>query len=264
MENENPSNVRSVERALQMLKVFTAERSEISLSEIGSELSLPKSTVFRLLRTLESQGFIEQNQQSGLYMLGTEALRIGTTVQMSQRIGIVAKPHMENLTEKTGETSNLYIRKGFNRICIMQVEGDNYVLRYSYVGQRLPLYCGASGHVLLAFCEKAFLQKYCANVKLERLTPNTIIDVEQLKYHLIQVNQLGYAYTLGQRDKLSASVAAPVYDQTGRVAAAVTISGPCAYYTQEFIRSSSRVLLDTADKISENLGYKPPMKNKFR
>ena len=53
-------------------------------------------------------------------------------------------------------------------------------------------------------------------------------------------------------------------DQTGQVAAAVTISGPCAYYTQEFIRSSSRVLLDTASKISENLGYKPPVKNKSR
>ncbi len=254
MNEKRDSNVRSVNRALSILKEFTPEQSELSLCRISNSLHLPKSTVLRLVRTMEKEGFIEQDNERGTYRLGMEALRIGAVVQTSKRIAVVATTFMEELSKDTGETSNLYIRVGYDRMCIMQIEGENYVLRYSYVGARKPLYCGAAGLVLLAYSEKEFINKYLSTTQLVKITNNTITDKSVLLNELTSIRDKGYGVSLGQWDKLSASVAAPVFDYSKKIIAAITLSGPCSYYSRSIIQDLGPIVMKAAVNISKKMG----------
>ena len=179
MHNNNNSkreSVRSIERALDVLNTFSLEKTEQSLGEISCALQLPKSTTHRILCTLENKKFIEQNPENGNYYLSFEIVKISNIIQESDILSKSAMPIMKWLVEQTDQTSNLYVIRGYQRICTAQVEGSKYKFRYSYVGAQFPLYCGASGQVLLAFSDVEYRDKYYENVSLEKLTENTITD----------------------------------------------------------------------------------------
>ena len=222
-------SVRAVERMVDILQVFSFEQNELSLARICEQSGLPKTTTYRILTTLEKRNIVVLDSRTGKYRLGYEIIKMGSIARAGNSLQRAAHEDMERLSLETQQTCNLYIREGFERLCVDQVEGTQYVKRFSYLGARHPLYCGA-GKLLLAYAE-------------------------QLKAELRQILRDGYSVTKGERDPMTAMVSVPLYDYTQKVVASITISGPVYLFTDENVKLYRSKLLQAAENISRKLGY---------
>ena len=247
-------SVRAVERALDILQVFTFEEPRLTLAEVCADIGLPKTTVYRILTTLEQQGFLVVDSTTGKYQLGYEMIKLGAIAQETNNLNSVAKDEMAAVCSYTQQTCNIYIREGYERLCIAQIAGSQYVRRHSYLGARHPLYCGA-GKLLLAYTSDEFQEEYFKHVVLERFTEKTTTDKDELKKDLLKIRKEGYSVTLGERDEATAMVAMPLFDYTNKCVAAITISGPVYYFTDENIEKYIACLRQASEKISQRLGY---------
>lgn len=247
-------SVRAIERAAEILGSFTFEEPALSLAEICAKIDLPKTTVFRILKTMEDTNIIRFDSTTGNYSLGYQMIKFGAIAQESNTLSANAHGIMEELSQATEQTCNLYVRDGFDRLCIDQVVGTKYIRRYSYLGARHPLYCGA-GKILLAYEDKEFQDQYLASVPLERITDRTITDPEVLRAELDQIRKDGYSYSIGERDVETAMIAAPVFDYTGKIVATMTISGPIFFFDKENIREYVIRVKSAAERVSRKLGY---------
>ncbi|NLT95482.1 MAG: IclR family transcriptional regulator [Clostridia bacterium] len=253
MENKGDT-VRSVEKAMDLLLAFSEEKTQLSLPEICAIMNMPKSTVYRLLSTLEKRRFIEHNKLSGKYQLGVPFLRLANIVLKNFDLREIALPVMIELRDLTGETINLYLKRGLERVCIEQAEGIHNLRRFSNIGDVLPLYCGASGKLLLAYQTEDEIEKVIKN-GLRAWTQNTITDITTFREELKIIREKGYAYSHGEREIGVTSVAAPIKNHNGMVIAALSISGPDARFNDENLLNYTKLVINGAAKISENLGY---------
>jgi IclR family KDG regulon transcriptional repressor len=254
--DKDATTVRAVERALDILKCFNQSDVELSLGEISDRVNLAKSTVHRLLSTLEQGNFIAQDEENGKYKLSFEVIRLGVIASDSIDLKRIAYSVMKNLSAKCGQTSNLYVIQGYERLCISQVAGPHYIKRHSYFGNLLPLYAGASGKLLLAYQSEEWLNRFFDNVKLEKLTENTITNKDSLIKELKKIRKQGYASSSSERDIVSSSVSVPIFNYTDEVVASLTISGPSVMFTKENIDNYISLLIEASNKISSRLGYK--------
>ena len=133
--------------------------------------------------------------------------------------------------------------------------GAQYVRRYSYLGARHPLYCGA-GKLLLAYAGKEFQSRFFESVKLERITEHTVTDRAQLERELEQIRRDGFSVTRGERDASTAMVSVPLFDYTQHVVASITVSGPVYYFEEQKVASYLEELQRAAGRISRKLGYR--------
>jgi DNA-binding IclR family transcriptional regulator len=252
---DDRGTVRSVERAMAVLKCFSHEETEMNLRQISERVNLPKSTVPRILSSLEQGNFVEQDEKRGAYRLSFEMIRLGMVASAGSDLARTARPIMKELSDRTGQTSNLYVIRGFQRLCVEQVMGPQYIRRYSYMGALLPLYGGASGKLLLAYQTPEWLERYFQATELEKMTENTVTDRNTLICQLAQVRRQGYAITHGERDAISSSISAPVFEYSGKLAAALTVSGPLVMFTEENVSRYAGQVVQAARRISERLGY---------
>jgi DNA-binding IclR family transcriptional regulator len=162
---------------------------------------------------------------------------------------------MCSLRDASGETVNLYILRNRKRVCIEQVEGSHLIKRYAAIGDELPLHCGASGKLLLAFQPESEIDRVIEETGLKPWTEKSITDPVLLKKNLENIRNQGYAFTKGERETGAASIAAPIRNHTGNVVAAVTISGPDSRFTPENVERYITLVTEAARKISKNLGY---------
>lgn len=171
MAEQEKGTVRAVERALDILLCFAGSDAELGLSDISKRLGLHKSTVHRLLASLESKGFIRRHSSADKYRLGWSVLELVSNVYQSDALSSIVLPEMTRLRDQIGETISLYVRSGTERIRIQAVESNQPVRRVANIGMRLPLHVGASGKVLLAFSKESFedlVRECCPNDNLER------------------------------------------------------------------------------------------------
>jgi IclR family KDG regulon transcriptional repressor len=248
-------NVRSVEKAIEILLAFSEEKPQLSLLEICGLTNMPKSTVYRLITTMEGRGFIEHNIVSGKYQPGSPLLKLANIVLKNYDLKEIALPVMNELRDLTGETINLYAKRGLDRVCIAQAEGFHYLRRSSAIGDVLPLYCGASGKLLLAYQNEDEIEKVVKNTGLRAWTENTISDLNLFRKELRLIRKQGYAYSHGEREVGVSSFAAPIKNHNGQLIAALSISGPDARFVGEDVIHYKNLVINGALKISSNLGY---------
>ncbi|HEU4964211.1 MAG TPA: IclR family transcriptional regulator [Bacilli bacterium] len=227
-ENDK-GTVRAVERALDILLCFSGTETELGLSDISKKIGLHKSTVHRLLASLESKGFIRRHHPTDKYRLGWSVLELVSNVYQSDDLSSIVLPEMTRLRDLLGETISLYIRSGLERVRIQAVESNQPVRRVANIGKRLPLYVGASGKVLLAFAEES-LDDYweIANVPAE-------IDREEFAEQIREIRDKGYAISIEERELGAAAVSAPILSRSGKLVAALSISGPVDRFTEEAV-----------------------------
>ena len=240
--------VRSVERAIAILRCFESDE-ELRLIDICERVCLPKSTAHRLITTLEQEHMIEKDLKTGNYFLGYGVIRLGQMAQSNKVICKMIHPELEIIAKESEQTSNLYIIRGYDRLCLDQVEGTQYVRRYSYMGALHPLHCGASGKVLLAYSSDSFQRDYLKNAPIQKITENTVVDKEELRALCLQIKKDGFAVSKGERDFFSGSVAVPVFAADGSVVAAITISGHVSGFTDENIEAYAEMLKRSANNV---------------
>ena len=233
---DETQTIRSVERALDVLLCFAGEQGGLGVTQIAERVGLYKSTVHRILTALEAKGFVRQDPATGRYHLGLKALELASVYLTSGDLPAVAYGEMLLLRDEAQETVSLYVRDGTERVRVQRAEGPQTVRRVVGLGERLPLYLGASGKVLLAWASPAERTRL-----LDQILP-TSIDRAALEAAIDRARTQGWAHSQEEREDGVSSVAAPVIDRLGRCVAALAISGPVNRFDPERVgRLSDRV-----------------------
>nr|WP_290669074.1 IclR family transcriptional regulator [Ardenticatena sp.] len=247
--------VQSVERALAILKTFSNGEPELSVSQISSRLKMPKSTVSRLLATLQAHGFVVQDAETGRFRLGAELIALVHSAIAGLQVHHVARPHLRQLANTLGETVSLSVLDGHDAVNLEQfVPTQRLVMRVGWVGRRMPAHAVSVGKVLLAFLPSEELDQLL-DQQMEPLTPNTITNPTTLRRELHRIRQQGYATAFEEFEEGLHAISAPIHDHTGRVIAAISVSGPAYRLTRERIADIIPTVLETAQRISWEMGY---------
>jgi DNA-binding IclR family transcriptional regulator len=237
--------LQSADRALAILAAFNPDRSSLRVSELARELGLHKSTVSRLLSTLQARGLVRRDGDD--FAPGPELARLGALAVTSLPLAQVAREPLGKLAEVTGETVNLAIRRGDEAVNVLQVQTTHFVGMTDWTGRGAPLHATANGKILLAFGDAP------APGRLVALTDRTIVDRNALETELGRVRANGYATAAEELEIGLVAVAAPVLDSQGVCVGAVSVSGP-AYRLEPEVTAAP--CLETAEEISRLLGFK--------
>lgn len=248
--------IQAVSHALDLLEQFHGDVDELGVTELSKRLKLHKNNVFRLLATLESRGYIEQNRATENYRLGLKSLELGQTFIKQMGLLRQAKPILERVVKECNETSYVAIFKEGHVVYLDVVETDLTVRVVSRVGSRLPAYCTAAGKIHLAFMTEEELDALYPSKELKGYTANTLISKDTLRKELRQVAEIGYAIDNEELDQGVRCVAGPIRDYTRRIVGALSISGPSMRFSDERIQKELIPLVtDAADDLSARLGY---------
>ncbi|WP_284643751.1 IclR family transcriptional regulator [Paenibacillus silviterrae] len=239
--------VRAVERALDILLCF-AESEDLSLTEIASRVGLHKSTVHRLLASLEGKGFIIRDPASERYRLGFRIWELSANLSHSDDPELLLLPEMERLRDQLGETVSLYVRDGMERVRVQAVQSNQAIRRVAPIGARLPLYVGASSKVLVAFAEPEVQQALLQDPAWPKAEGDAAAAYRQ---QLEEVRSLGFATSVEEREPGAAAVAAPIFNRAHRLVAALAVSGPSNRLTPEMMREHAPLLMEAARRMGK-------------
>ena len=248
--------IQALDRALRMLDLFDEQTPELKLTDISARMNLHKSTVHALLKTLQLHGYIEQDDQSGKYRLGLRFLEKGQLLLQNLDIRDVARPHLQALSDETGQTAHLIILDGREGVYIDKVEGAQAAIRYSRIGRRVPLHSSAGGKVLAAFQPPEALERILRHYSYARHTPNTIGSEEAFRRELERVRREGCAFDREENEPGVCCVSAPVFGHDGQLAAALSLSFMTARVDGEEARRLADRVKQTARKLSSRLGHR--------
>ncbi|MGG1311674.1 MULTISPECIES: IclR family transcriptional regulator [Cohnella] len=247
MEDEKRT-VRAVERALDVLLCFTSG-SEWGLTDIAQRVGLHKSTVHRLLATLEEKGFVARDEATDKYRLGLRILELSAHLTRSDDPAVVLLGEMERLRDQLGETVSLYVRDRKDRVRIQAVQSEQAIRRVAPVGARLPLFVGASSKVLLAFAEPEVREALLSDPAWP-----ASIDVEAYRKQLAEIAEAGYATSYEEREAGAAAISAPIFNRSGKLVAALSVSGPSNRLTPDVMRERAPAVVSAAKRMGALLG----------
>jgi IclR family KDG regulon transcriptional repressor len=256
-----PTNlVQSIERAALILDTLGQKPQGASLRDLSAEVALPKGTTHRLLSTLVYFGYVRQDLTTRDYLLGFRLVELGNRLLNQLDLRTEAKPLLAELGRRAKETVHLVILDQNEVLYIDKVESDENpggLRMASRIGSRTQAHSCAVGKVLLADLSEDQLDEYIKQQGLPKLTERTLTDPAQLKEHLEVVRTQGYAVDDEENEQGIRCVAAPIRNESGRVIAATSISGPAIRITRERIRDTlQRDIMETAASISKRLGFR--------
>jgi IclR family transcriptional regulator, KDG regulon repressor len=247
--------IQSLGRGLEILDLMAGRGGEISVTEAARLLQVDRSTASRLLGTLETCGFVDQQPETHRFRLGTKLIHLSNVLLESLNLGTIGHEEVKALVDQTAEGAQLAILGRTDAVFIDHVDGPERLTIATNIGDRDPLHCTAIGRALLSGHSDEEVRDLLSHSHLERYTPRTVVALSEVIDRVRVVRRQGYAFDDEERYSGVQCVAAPIRDHTGKVVAAIGISGP----TPRMIRATERVLADAVrgagNEISSRLGY---------
>jgi DNA-binding IclR family transcriptional regulator len=255
---ETPSSTGSASVAVlakaMALLDCVAEAGEVTPARLAELTGEPRSTVYRLLASLQQLGLVEPGRRRGTYMLGLKLFRLGSTVVSRFDERQAALPVMERIHEEIGETTFLCVRRGYDAVCIERIDGARVNVLALSLGGSLPLHVGSAARALLAFEPPTEWDDYVEHREFEALTPKTPVTREAVLEELRATRERGYAVSDEDVTPGVGSVGAPIFDHTGAVRAALSVGGMRDAVFADAVRTIELVC-DGAAAISRALGH---------
>lgn len=248
--------VQSVDRTLSILELLSNYNEGLGITEISSMVDLHKSTVHRLLATLMYKGYVLQDASNNKYKLSLKLYELGSKKIDNLDILKVFKQYTEELMKSVNEVVHLVIRDENDIVYIDKVEADNTIRMASTIGRRSPLYRTSVGKAILAYLPEEEVNEIWENSKIEKLTDYTITKLEDLKKELDEIRNNGYAIDNEENELGVRCIGAPVFNYTGKVEGAISISGPTIRVTKDKIDVFASEVKKYANMISKDLGYR--------
>ncbi|GGG22832.1 IclR family transcriptional regulator [Paenibacillus abyssi] len=248
--------IQALDRALNIIELFDEQTKELKITEISSRMKLHKSTVHSLLKTLQLHGYIDQDEQTGKYRLGMKLVEKGQLLLQGIDIRGLARPHLQALSAATGQTAHLVVLEGSEGIYIDKVEGAKAAIRYSRIGRRVSLHSSAVGKVLAAFRSEQERSRLLMDYRFEKRTGHTIDSLGLFLTELARVRQEGIAYDREENEPGVRCVASPIYDYSGQVIAAMSISTMVSQVDEAELQRLAQLLRSETGSISRELGYR--------
>lgn len=243
--SDNKLTVRAVERALDILLCFTS-RQDLTLTEISRETGLNKSTVHRLLTSLERKGFLIRDPETEKFRLGFRLWELSANLARTDDPAVVLLPEMQRLRDAVGETMSLYIRDGKDRVRVQAVESTQTIRRVAPVGARLPLAVGASSKVLVAYAPQE-----ARDMILEDPSWPDYVDKHHYVQQLDGIRKQGYATSIEEREIGTSAIAVPIFGRSGQLSAALAISGPASRLTLERMKEHAPLIMEAARRMGK-------------
>lgn len=248
------SPIQALERAAAILRSFTEAEPELGVGELSRRLGLHKSTVSRILATLERERLVGRNPENGKYRLGLGLISLAGVALGRLNVRGASQPHLPALVEATQETVNVVVRDDSECVNVEREASARPIHYTGWIGRRLPLHCTAGGKVLLAWLSPAQRQAILP-VPLRRFTPLTLADPNLLDSALHAVVVQGFAIDHEEFEPGFSAIAAPLRNHLGEVVAAVAVSGPTYRMGPGQIEAFIPPLLETSRRISADLGF---------
>ena len=248
----DPYLLGSLRKGLEVLDCF-ARRESWSLAELCTQLGQNKTTVFRMLKTLEEFGYLTKDAATGRYALGLRLLSLGGAAVRQETLRWQALAPLQDLAQKTGETVHVGVLHGAEAVCVQAVEGTRLVRMHAFVGKRTPAHASALGKTMLAWRAEAEVRALLEGRVLQSFTPNTITDVDSLVANLHATHARGYALDEEEIELGLRCIGAPIFDRAGRASAALAVSVPATRMDAARIAELVPMLRSTADSIARML-----------
>lgn len=250
--------VPALERGLRLLCEFSRQERELSAPELARRLQAPRTTVFRLLSTLEQMGFVERTPDGRNYRLGMAVLRLGFEYLASLELTELGQPLLARLCDDLRYACNLVVRDGRQIVYVTKVSPPTLLSSAINVGARLPAHATVLGRILLEDLSLAELRALYPEDRLEIFSENTPRSVREL-FEMVQSDrERGYVLGEGFFESSISTIAAPVRDHSGRVIAALGATIPSAHIAPERIEPLLGQVRATADELSRLLNYPGP------
>ncbi len=239
----------TLEKGLDILGLFDDDHPCLSAQDIRRELNLSQSTLYRLLRSMKSKGWIEDDG-NGSFRPGLRILSLASVVRKQLTMGQFALPVMQELSRATGETILLTVISGPHAVCIERVDGPHAVRATLERGAVLALHAGASAIVLLAYADEG-LQKAILDGPLHRYTDNSVTDRIELRRRLERIRAAGYAFSDQEVDLGVRAVAAPVLSHGRRLVAALSLVAPAGRLPDADVPRLGALIQESAKQLSD-------------
>ncbi|MBU6420096.1 MAG: helix-turn-helix domain-containing protein [Proteobacteria bacterium] len=251
--------VQSLVRALSLLnRIAEAPDDGASLTDLAQQVGLPASTAHRLLLTLEQERYVRFVQSRRLWTIGVQAFVTGCAFIKTRNLAALARTHLRGLMENSGETVNLAVEDKGEAVYLAQVECRQMMRVLARPGTRVPMHCSAVGKAILSATSEKAIGQILRQHGMPRLTAKTVTTPAALRAELLKVKGQGYAVDDEEHAVGLRCIAAPVFDETGDVVGAVSVSGPMARIDENRISVLGRMVVDASHAISAEMGAASP------
>lgn len=246
--------VQSIERAIDILRSFTEFEPELRVTELAHRLDLHKSTVSRILATLQKGGLVNKNPESGKYRLGLGLISLAGVALGRLDVRGVAQPYLNKLMAFTQETVNITVVEGNECVNIERARSPQPIRYEGWIGRRTPLHCTAAGKVLLAHLP---IEKRAVRLALPlaEYTSKTVTDGQRLEHNLVLVRYQGYAIVHEEFEEGYSGIAAPIFNHEAHVVAAISVCGPTYRMGPGKVENFINPLKEISQTISTEMGY---------
>lgn len=241
--------IGAAERAIAVLETL-ADAGELGTNEIARRTSMTPSTVSRQLGTLAAAGLVERVASSGKYRLGLRIVHLANALLARLDVRAVARPHLEELVRRTGETATLSVPGEQDAITVDFVSGAHQVQPISRLGRPSIAHATSAGKVMLAFSGRT-----PPAGPLRSFTPRTITDPRKLALEIERVREQGWAQAIEEREPGLSAIAAPIRSSRGDLEAVAALQGPSARFDVKAVEAALPVLLETTAAVSRELGW---------
>jgi IclR family transcriptional regulator, KDG regulon repressor len=246
--------IGSVQRALDILNLFDTQTVELGTTDIARSLDLPKSTIAGLVHTLVLNGYLVQRPETRKYHLGFKLVERAGVLLSQFDLSQVSAPVLAALRDDVNESVNLGLRDGKYVVYIERMHGRNMLGMRSEIGKRELAHSTALGKAILAFSPEHVLVDFLEGISFDPVTPYTIVDPETFLTELKHTYQRGYAVDDQENELGGRCVAAPIFDYTGQVVAALSISVPLQRFPDNRLEPLGKRVKAAASEISQLLG----------
>lgn len=248
---------QSVEKIFQIIEIMAESGERLRLQDIAMKAEMPASTALRLVNTLVSCGYANQDPVTLKYYLSLKFMLIGGYVSSQTSIRDIAHPYLHELSKKCKESVCLALEQDMEVVYIDVIDGPHGILKITQrIGKVAPLHSTAVGKIMMLNYDSKQLNQFIELKGLEALTPNTITNKEELEKELKKIELQGYAIDDEECELGARCISVGIKDYSGKYIAGISVSGPTTRMTKEYIDIIKDTVMDTAKTISELLAYK--------
>jgi DNA-binding IclR family transcriptional regulator len=259
MRNQLPAEIKSVAKAVDLLDLFANARRELTFSEVAGGMDMSKATAHRFLAALTELGLLRRTATGeATFALGFRLVELGAAATAQVDLRVELRPLLCALTERTRETTNLAVLVSGHAVVIDQVESPDEFRMFARVGRSVPAATSSLGKILFANTDETTRAAELGRGKLSSRTPNSIVTAAALAKELALVRKRGLAFDREENRVGVVCVGAPIHDLSGRVIAAISVSGPSARLAGERLEATIEAILLTARDASRALGHRAP------
>lgn len=255
-EKESTPTHKSLQRAIAILREFSELEPALTVTEISRRLGLHKSTVSRILATLNQEGMVWHDADTGRYSLGLAVVEMAGVALGQISVRAAAMPHIERLVADVNETITVAVRRGREAVTVAHLPSTHPIRHVVWIGRRRPLRTAAAGRVLLAAMHSRGedWRALVGNPESDRAAQGDTT----LAADLVAIIKRGYGEESDEFEIGTSAIAAPVLDHAGAAVAAISASGPSARFDSEARDAAAPLLIETANKVATDLGLGAP------